>query len=544
MVDPPADLILTAANVRAAGGARPGAVAVAIRDGRIVGVGQEADVEELRGGSTEVISLPGRTVLPAFQDAHCHPPQSGRVRLRVNLEDAHDLDGYRRVISTYAREHPEEPWILGGGWSMDVFPGGTPRKDDLDTLVPDRPVFLMNRDVHGAWVNSRALEAAGITREAQDPWDGRIERDPTTGEPSGTLHEGAAYSFTRFLPAVTQDEWEAAILEAQRYLHSFGLIGWQDAWVLPETLRAYRSLAERGDLTARVVAALWWDRHRGEDQVDDLQDQREWGSAGELRATTVKIMADGVPENHTAAMLDPYFDPHGEPTGDRGISFVEREALASAVARLDRGGFQVHIHAIGDRAIRDALDAIEAAQRANGRRDARHHIAHLQVIHPDDVPRFAQLGVIANIQPLWACMEPQMQELTLPFLGPNRSSWQYAFGDLHRTGATIACGSDWAVSSPNPFLEMEVAVTRIDPEARDNEPFLPEQRLGLDTAFRAFTIGSATVNRNEARTGSIEVGKDADLVVVDRDPFSEDAGPIGDTVVELTIARGDVVFGR
>jgi predicted amidohydrolase YtcJ len=278
------------------------------------------------------------------------------------------------------------------------------------------------------------------------------------------------------------------------------------------------------------------------DQIADLQEQREWGTIGDLRATTVKIMADGVPENHTAAMSDPYFDEHGDPTQERGISFVEREALLDAVERLDRVGFQVHIHAIGDRAIRDALDAIEGAQLANGRRDARHHIAHLQVVRPDDIPRFARLGVIANVQPLWACMEPQMEELTMPFLGPERSSWQYPFGDLHRSGAPLAFGSDWAVSSPNPFLEMEVAVTRVDPGARDHEPFLPEQRLDVETAFRAFTIGSAMLNRNETRTGSIEVGKDADLIVADRDPFSPEAGPIGDTVVELTMVGGRAVF--
>ena len=544
MVDSLADLILTGGTVGPGGRAPPGANAVAILGGRIVFVGREEDVKELRGPRTEVISLPGRAILPGIQGAHCHPPQSGRLRLRVNLEDAHDLNGYRRIISDYAAAHPEQLWILGGGWSMDVFPGGTPRKEDLDALVPDRPVFLMNRDMHGAWVNGRALEMAGITLETPDPWDGRIERDPSTGEPSGTLHEGAAYSFTQHLPPVSQEEWEDAILEAQAYLHSFGIVGWQDAWVLPETLRAYRSLAEAGALTGRVVAALWWDRHRQEDQIPELQEQREWGTMGNLRATTVKLMADGVPENHTAAMLDPYFDHHGELTDNTGISFVERQALVSAVELLDREEFQVHIHAIGDRAIRDALDAIEAAQLANGRLDARHHIAHLQVIHPDDVPRFAQLGVIANVQPLWACMEPQMEELTIPFLGPERSSRQYPFGDLDRSGATIAFGSDWAVSSPDPFLEMEVAVTRIDPEARDNEPFLPEQRLDLHAALNAFTIGSALVNGNEARTGSIEVGKDADLIVVDRDPFAKEAGPIGDTIVELAMVAGNVVFAR
>jgi predicted amidohydrolase YtcJ len=537
-----ADLIIAGAiftgNVDA-----PLADAMAIRGSSIVRLGTDADVREVIGPGTDVLRVDG-LVVPGFQDAHCHPPQSGRIRLRVNLEDGHDLDEYRRIIASYAKAHPHEPWILGGGWSMDVFPGGTPRKEALDAMVPDRPVFLMNRDVHGAWVNTRALEVAGITRDTPDPWDGMIERDPITREPTGTLHEGAAYSFTRHLPPVGQDEWEAAILEAQAYLHSFGITGWQDAWVLPETLRAYRSLAERGALTARVVASLWWDRHRGPEQVADFVDQREWGSHGPLRAISVKIMADGVPENHTAAMLEPYFDADGRPTDNSGMSFLEREALLEAVELLDRERFQVHVHAIGDRAVRDALDAVESAQRANGRRDARHHIAHLQVIHPDDVPRFAQLGVIANVQPLWACSEPQMDELTIPFLGPERASWQYRFGDLDRSGATLAFGSDWAVSSPNPLLEMEVAVTRVDPGERTNEPFLPGQRIDLETAVTAFTMGSVTVNQNEGIVGSIEVGKEADLVVLDRDIFDRATGPIGDARVEMTMVGGRVVYER
>jgi predicted amidohydrolase YtcJ len=522
----------------------PWAKAVAIRGSQVVRVGDDADVQELKGSRTRVLTAPGGVVIPGLQDAHCHPPQSGLTRLRVNLEDAHDVAAYQRIISSYANAHPDEPWILGGGWSMDVFPGGTPRKEDLDAVVPDRPVFLMNRDVHGAWVNSRALESEGFSRDTVDPWDGRIERDPRSGEPSGTLHEGAAYSFAKHLPPTTEAEWEAATLEAQSYLHSFGITGWQDAWVTPDTLRAYRALMERDALTARVVASLWWDRHGGIEQVATMVDQREWGSVGHLHANSVKIMADGVPENHTAAMLKPYLDADGRPTENVGMSFVDREALMEVVRLLDEEQFQVHIHAIGDRAIRDALDAFEAARRVNGPRDARHHIAHLQVIHPDDVPRFARLEVIANAQPLWACSEPQMEELTIPFLGPERASWQYRFGDLVRSGARLAFGSDWAVTTPNALLEMEVAVTRVDPEERGNEPFLPDQRLDLMTAVEAFTMGSAMVNQNEHETGSIEVGKDADLVILDRSIFDPDVGPIGDAIVELTMVRGQVVYER
>jgi predicted amidohydrolase YtcJ len=426
---------------------------------------------------------------------------------------------------------------------MYLFPGGTPRKEDLDRLVPDRPVFLMNRDVHGAWVNSHALALAGLTRETPDPWDGRIERDPATGEPTGTLHEGAAYSFRdRFVPATGPSEWREALLVAQRHLHALGVTGWQDAWVTPDLLDAYHALDDAGELTAHVSASLWWDRHRGEEQAEELVALGRAGTRGNIRATTVKIMTDGVVENCSCALLQPYDDPDGYPPGHRGLSYVGGDALRSAVVRLDAEGFQVHMHAIGDGAVRDALDAVEAARAVNGARDARHHVAHLQVVHPDDVSRFGALGVVANIQPLWACADPQMTELTLPRLGQQRIAWQYPFADLARAGATLAGGSDWPVSTPNPLLEMEVAVMRVDPGARGSEPFLPDQRLTLPQALAAFTIGSAYVNHDDGDAGSIAAGKRADLAVLDRDIFDPDAGPLGDARVIMTIAGGRVVY--
>jgi len=283
------------------------------------------------------------------------------------------------------------------------------------------------------------------------------------------------------------------------------------------------------------VASLWWDRHRGEEQIDELVAMRAIAPAGRIRATTVKIMVDGVLENRSAALLDPYLDA-GD---DRGLTYLEAEALDSAVARLDALGFQVHMHAIGDRAARMALDAVEGALRANGRRDARHHVAHLQVVQPSDVPRFRDLGVVANCQPYWAQIEPQMTELTVPFLGAERADLQYPFRSLHDAGATLAFGSDWSVTTPDPFQLIEVAVTRVDPEHRDHPSFLPHERLELPDAIAAATMGSAFVQRNERERGSIEVGKAADLVVVDRNVFAD--GPIGDARVELTMVDGRVV---
>jgi len=548
-----ADLVLTGGAVYTVDAVRSWAEAVAVRNGKIVAVGRDADVVDLVGTRTEVIELRGRMVLPGFQDAHIHASAGGLERIRCDLSESHTLDDYLRLIREYADRDPEAEWITGGGWAMDVFPGGVAGREELDRVVPDRPVFLSNRDHHAAWVNSRALELAGVAAETPDPADGRVERDQA-GNPVGTLQEGAMDLVRPFVPEPTLHDKRRGILEAQRYLHSLGVTAWQEAIVgdyavTPDCFDAYCDLVDRGELTGRVVGALWWQRGRGEDQIEGLVERRERAGTGRFRATSVKIMQDGVLENFTGAMLDAYLDAHGRPTGVMGTGYFDAEALKSFVTRIDAEGFQVHIHAIGDRAVREALDAIEAARRANGVNDLRPHIAHIQVVQPEDLPRFRRLGVVANGQPLWACNDPQMTELTIPFLGPERSTWQYPFGSLVRSGAMLAFGSDWSVSSPNPLWEMHVAVNRTMPPGytygesdADQEVFLPDERIDLPTAIAAFTMGSAYVNHLDDVTGSIEVGKQADLVVLSRNLFQGPGDRIAENQVELTLVDGKVVF--
>jgi len=539
------DLIITGADVYCGDAARQWAKAVAITGDRISAVGSEADVLALAGAATERRHLPGRMITAGFQDSHIHPPFGGRNMLHIFLNDIEGRENYLARIKQYADANPDAEWIIGGGWAMEFFPGGTPTKEDLDAICPDRPVFLFNRDVHGAWVNSKTLEIAGITKDTPDPADGRIERDAVTGEPSGTLHEGAAYSLNdAFVPLPNVADWEKAILTAQTYLHGFGITAWQDAWVTPDTLSAYRNLASAGSLTARVVGALWWERSQGVEQIPNFVEQRGDGGGNNFYPTSVKIMTDGVLENYTGALLQPYCDGCGGHTQNSGLNFVEPEVLAAAVTALDRLRFQVHMHTIGDRAVRTALDAVQASIQANGPSDNRHHMAHIQIVQPSDVPRFRELGVIANAQPYWAQMEPQMSALTLPFLGEERAAMQYPFGDLLRSGAQLAMGSDWSVTTANVLEEIEVAVNRIDPENRHNEPFLPEQRVTLQDALGAFTMGTAYVNHDERDSGSIEVGKRADLAVISANLFAKDAPPISDNYVELTLASGKVVYER
>ncbi len=538
----PADLVLTGGPIHTVDPARSTARALAVREGRITAVGAPREIDRLAGPRTRRIDLAGRAVVPGFQDAHIHPTHGGLARLRCELHESRGLDTYLQIVRDYAARHPEVEWITGGGWSMDDFPGGTPRRGDLDAIVADRPVLLTNRDGHGAWVNSRALEIAGVTATTPDPPDGRIERGPD-GEPSGTLHEGAMELVAEHVPPNTLDDLIAALRLAQAYLHSLGITGWQDAWLAEDDEAAYRTIAERGELSARVVGALWWDRSRGEDQVEELLARRARGPIAGFAATSVKIMQDGVLENFTGAMLDPYLDGHGKSTDNRGISFVDPAVLGPAVARLDAEGFQVHFHAIGDRAVREALDAVAVARARNGWSDTRPHIAHIQVIHPADVPRFARLGVAANAQPYWAVFEGQMENLTIPFLGPQRTTWQYPFRSLRATGALVAGGSDWSVSTANPLLEIEVMTTRVsDTDRGTKPPFLPDERLDPIDALAAFTAGSAWVNHLEHDSGTLEVGKAADLVVLDRDILDPATGPIGEARVLATWVEGRPVF--
>jgi hypothetical protein len=539
--DAPAELILRGGAIHTVDPARPQAEALAVRGGHVVAIGSDADVRPLIGPRTRVVELRGRTVLPGFGDSHIHPTHYGLFRQAVYLHELDSKEAYLDAIATYAGRHPDRPWIAGAGWQMAVFPGGTPRREDLDRIIPDRPVYIVNRDVHGAWVNSKALELAGIDAATPDPDGGRIERDPD-GTPTGTLHEWARNLVERLLPPTTEAEREAAIGIAQRDLHALGITGWIDAWVEPRDEAAYRAMAGRGELTARVVGSLWWRPGEGVEQVEELIARRAAGPVDRFSPTTVKIMVDGVLENGTAALLASYLDGQGHPSGNSGISFNPPEVLREAVVRLDAAGFQVHFHAIGDRACREALDAVAAARAANGPTDGRHHIAHIQLIDPADVARFAELGVSANMQPLWACHGDQMDVLTVPCIGEARVALQYPYASLARAGARLVGGSDLPVSTANVFQEVEVAVNRIPPWDRSQEPFLPAERLSLEAAIEAFTLGSAHVAHRDDTTGSISIGKLADLAVVDRDVFDRGAGPIGEAQVVATFIEGVPVF--
>jgi predicted amidohydrolase YtcJ len=525
--------------------------AVAVSGGQIAALGGDDEIRELTGPKTRVVDLGGRLAIPAFGDAHIHAVSGGLESLRCDLTAYKTRQDYLDTIAAYAAGLPPDAWVLGGGWSMPAFPGGTPTAADLDPVTGGRPAFLPNRDHHSAWVNTAALELAGIDARTPDPADGRIERtmrdERSRGNATGALHDGAMRLVADHVPPASPEELTAGLLAAQKYLHSLGITSFQDACVgdarelgVPDSFDTYRRAASDGLLTAQVTGALWWRRDKGLGQIDDLLTRREAAGAGAFRATSVKLMLDGVCETFTAAMAEPYLDGHGHVTSHRGELFIDPAELATSVMAMSELGFQLHFHAIGDRAVTTALDAL-ATLPAAARERGRHHLAHLQFIRPTDLDRFAALGAIANFQPLWACAEDQMTELTIPFVGNERTLWQYQIGALRARGARIAFGSDWPVSSPNPLQEIHVAVNRVPPDEADVPPFLPSQAVSVGDSLAAFTSGVAYVNHAEDVTGTLLPGLRGDVAVLGQDVFSVPARDLGSVPVVMTVAGGTIV---
>ncbi|MDH3275566.1 MAG: amidohydrolase [Gammaproteobacteria bacterium] len=535
-----ADSVYHSGRIYTVNPGQPWAQAVAIHDGKIVFVGSDDAVRAYIGMKTTVHDLRRRLMLPAFQDSHIHPITSGMDAAACDLFGLNDIALYRTRIADYAAANPDVPWILGGGWSMAVFgPGASPSRKILDELVADRPVYLTAQDGHTGWANSVALEIAGITKNTPNPPDGIIDRDPESGEPIGSLQEGAMELVKRHIPETTLEDRLQGLRYARDMLHGYGITSIQDASVLEGDLEAYAKLDSAGELSLRVVAALWWERNETEEQIPQLLELREKFNNGHIRPTTVKIMQDGVMENYTAVMLEPYLTEYDT----RGIPMIEPEFLKEAVSLLDAAGFQVHFHAIGDGAIRQSLDAIEEALKRNGKLDHRHHISHLQVIDPADIPRFAKLNVVANFQPVWAYADEYIVDLTLPFISEERAKWMYPIKSVIDAGGKVAFGSDWAVSTANPFPQIETAITRVDADTHNTEVLNPEQRITLQQAIEAFTINAAFVNQQDDSTGTIEKGKLADLIVIDRNLFEIKPGEISDAKVVLTLFEGKPVYG-
>lgn len=547
-------ILITNATAFLGGAPVPGR-GVLISAGVIAAIGESAAIAALsEAADARGIDAAGGLLHASFADAHVHTVFGGVELGRLELSDSANGEETLVRIAEYAAAHDGD-WVLGGGWSMAHFPGGAPTREALDEACPDLPVFLINADHHGAWANSRAFEIAGIDADTPDPADGRFERH-ADGTPSGTMHEGAQELFSHVLPPTTIDECRAGLLRGQSVLHGFGVTAWQEAILgeyagYPDVTAAYTA-EMAGGIDADVSGALWVTRDLSDPDspidadavVADLERRRAAAAAHGFRADTAKIMVDGVAENRTAAMNEPYAggcDCAGG-TVDRGLAYFSAEDLQALVPKLNARGFHAHFHAIGDRAARYALDAVAAVPERD-RAGVRNHIAHLQVVDPVDIPRFAELGVTANCQALWAVLEEQMVELTLPILGEERAGWQYPFGSLLRSGAELAFGSDWSVSTPDPWQALHVAVNRRAPGETDSEPLLPAEALPLAVALDGYTRGSHELLGTPG-AGRFEVGALADLALADRDPFAASESEIWRTRNVLTLRRGRIVADR
>lgn len=538
----PAEMALRNGVVYTASADGKRAEAIAIADGRIVYVGDNRGVAAFIGAKTKIIDLKGKMVLPGFQDSHVHLISGGLSLMSCNLHQEPQNATVAQAladIKNYVKAHPKAKWIQGGGWAMPLFKDANPRKTILDRLVPNRPAYLEAEDGHSAWVNSAALKLAKITKDTPDPKNGRIERDPKTGEPTGTLREDAMGLVGSLIPPHSDAEMREGLRRGLKEANQFGITSIQDASADVAKLKAYAALDKTGELTVKVTAAYPADASRGPEQVAEIEEVRRKFVGKRLRVTTVKIFADGVLESKTAALLEPYLNGKKD---ERGLPNYTPEALNALVAACDAAGFQVHTHAVGDRASRMTLDALEEARAVSGPKDLRHHIAHLEFVDPADIPRFKELGVIANFQPFWAYEDSYIKDITAPNLGPARSRWLRPIGSVKKTGAIIAFGSDWPVTTLNPIYGIHVAVTRRGPEQGAGKPWIPQEVISLSDALDAYTSHGAYVQFQEKETGSLEVGKAADLIVLDRNLFTTPPAQIAKAKILLTLLDGKPVY--
>lgn len=516
---------------------------VYVVDGRIAAIGAEARELAATAG-TAVVDLAGGFLMPAFGDGHAHPIFGGLEDCGPNISACTSVAEIVDEVRRYADANPDLDWILGASYDGSFAPGGLFEARWLDEAVSDRPVVLRAWDYHTVWCNSRALELAGITADTPEPALGEIPRR-ADGSPLGVLREwGAVDLINAVSPGFTLDQRVDALRRATAHFASLGVTWVQDAWVEPNDIEVYLSAATRGALSTRINLALLADPRQMPGSLADLLDARERvARLGHplLTANSVKFFVDGVVENETGALLEPYCSG----MHDHGMLLWQPEQLANAVAQVDAAGFQPHLHAIGDAAVRQALDAVEHAERVNPPRDRRPVIAHVQLASSSDLARFVKLGVIAVMQPFWAQLDALMTVLTLPRLGHDRTQRQYQMRTLADSGATLAFGSDWPCSSAAPLDGLGIAISRTTVEGEPAGGWTPAERLDPETALFAYSSGvarQAFADQTDAPWGVIEVGASADLVWLAADPRSTDAADLPNLAVRATYLAGTITY--
>jgi predicted amidohydrolase YtcJ len=540
--DGPVDLIVRNAVVYTAGDDGDMAEAVAIRGNQVLRVGREREIMRLQRPQTTVLDARGATVLPGFNDAHVHFIGGGLALEHIDLLNATTVAEIQQRIASWAESNPDRPWIVGRGWYYQPFADGLPTRQLLDAIVPDRPAHLVAYDGHTAWVNSKALSLAGITKRTPNPPNGVIVKDPRTGEPTGVLKEAAMSLVGRLAPKPTREERERALRAAIVEAHRHGVTSVQNASGNPEEFELYSDLRRAGELDIRVYSALSLPGVVAEADLDGLEvTKREYPDDPLFKTGAVKTVLDGVIEARTAAMLEPYAN-----TTTSGTPRIDADDFNRMVRLLDARGWQVMTHAIGDRAVRMALDAYEHAARSNPApaRGRRHRIEHIETTAERDLPRFGALGVIASMQPFHGTPSPTQIDVWSRNIGPDRASRGWAYRSIAAGHGRLAFGSDWPVVGLNPMLGLHTAVTRRAVDGQPEDGWYPEQRLTLKAAINAYTADAAWASFDEQRKGTLEPGMLADLVILSRDIFTAPAQALATTTVDVTIFDGKVVYQR
>ncbi len=516
---------------------------ILVKDGVIQLVGSQSDVIKNADESIEIVDLRGRMMMPSFHDAHAHPIWNGMDFLQCSVFDLLTINEIQeRIRACLEEDHVKTSgWVVGAGLNAGLFPAANPNKSLFDEVSEDIPIYIEMSDGHNALVNTKALELAGINRGTKDPFKGIIERDPITGEPSGTLREPSAMNLVAdVLPTETPELRLNGLLYAQNLASSFGITSMIDAAVNEPYLMSFKDLAQKGELNLRMTACIEYGRQHYVQKFsgfEDLYKRRSEFEHPRINTNCVKIFIDGVLEGQTGAILEPYLD-----SGSYGQLYFSQDELNNAIARFDANGTQVMTHAIGDRAVRSVLDAYQHAIETNGLKNNKHHISHLQLIHEEDIPRFSELKISANFQAAWALPDEWITEINIPELGVERVNRMYPIRSIHDAGGTIVGGSDWAVTTMNPLIAIETAVTRQDPTNRVEGTLNAKERMDLTEMLKAYTINAAEVMRQGHLTGSIEVGKFADLIVLEKNLYKIPLKEIGEVRVIETVLEGNTVF--
>lgn len=527
---------------------KPWVQAIAIKDKKFIFVGSNEDVKKLQGSSTSVVDLKGKMLMPGIQDMHAHPMQAGETELfQCGFPFTLSVDEIVEKVKACAEKTPKGQWIRGGQWATELMESDTvPHKSILDAVTTEHPIYLSDSALHGAWLNSKAMEVLGINKDTQAPVGGVIVRD-ASGEPTGILQDNAAYDVLKRIPSYSDKQYQDALRWALKEMNKLGVVAVKDALVDRNALKAYKALDDNGQLSMRIASSLGWKASWTETPAQEKQNilERRRFRGTKLNTDFAKIFLDGIPPTRTAAMLEPYVPDEKYGPGFTGKLIHTPEQLKKDVSWLDAQGLTVKIHATGDRAARVALDAFEMARKKNGNSGHIHEVSHAEFIHPSDMPRFKQLNVAAEMCPImWY---PSSLVIAMAkVVGEKQANRFWPVKSLLEAGALLIYGSDWpsVVPDPNPWPGVESMVTRRDPYTNTGTQLWAEQAIELPEVLKIYTKNGALAMKTGELSGTIEVGKYADFIVLDRNLFEIPITEVSNTQVLRTVVEGQVVHDK